>query len=92
MQFQLRWSKKYKKVPILIAELEDGRSVQLMDSSAIVSSMYSFLFDRPKGGFAEVLNCYPIVKATDEKKKLEIMNRYFLMFQVRLDDLIKLVL
>ena len=48
--------------------------------------MYSFLYDKPKGGLAEVLTCYPQVRQieeeTDSKKpKFEIMNRYFLMFQ-----------
>ena len=57
-----------------------------MDSSAIISAMYSFLYDKPKGGLAEVLTCYPQVRKieeeTDSKKpKFEIMNRYFLMFQ-----------
>ena len=84
--FQLKWSTKYKKVPILIAELEDGQKYQLVDSSAIISAMYSFLYDKPKGGLAEVLSCYPQVRKieeeTDSKKpKFEIMNRYFLMFQ-----------
>ena len=82
----MKWSTKYKKVPILIAELEDGQKYQLVDSSAIISAMYSFLYDKPKGGLAEVLTCYPQVRQieeeTDSKKpKFEIMNRYFLMFQ-----------
>jgi hypothetical protein len=84
LSLQLKWSEKYKKVPILIAELETGEKFQLVDSTAIVSAMFSFLFDRPKGGLEEILNCYPQINAENEnktKKQMEIMNRYFLMYQ-----------
>ena len=58
---QVKWSTKYKKVPMLVAELEDGTKYQLMDSSAIVSTLFSLLYDKPKGGLADLLNCYPQV-------------------------------
>ena len=40
--FQVKWS-KYKKVPIIVAELKDGTIIQLNDSSIIVSVLRSFL-------------------------------------------------
>jgi len=78
---QMKWSKKYKKVPMVVAELEDGSKFQLVDSTALISALYSFLFDKPKGGLAEVLGCYPHVLNEDDPKKFDIMNRYFLMYQ-----------
>ena len=66
---------------MVIAELEDGRKFQLVDSTALISALYSFLFDKPKGGLAEVLGCYPHVLNEDDPKKFDIMNRYFLMYQ-----------
>lgn len=84
----MKWSKKYKKVPTLIAELENGQRYQLMDSSAIVSILYSLLYDKPKGGLEEILKCYPQVHNEEweggesgRKPPFEITNRYFLMFQ-----------
>jgi len=83
---QVKWSTKYKKVPMLVAELENGTKYQLMDSSAIVSTLFSLLYDKPKGGLEELLNCYPQVKneayeTNSRKPPFDITNRYFLMFQ-----------
>ena len=46
--------------------------------------MYSFLYDKPKGGLSEVLSCYPQIQQTkleSSKPGFEIENRYFLMYQ-----------
>ena len=81
----MKWS-SYKKVPILVVELPDGRCVQLNDSSMITSAMFSFLKDlsRPTesanlpGGLIDVLRCYPKVATST--------NKYFLMmFDEKLD-------
>ena len=46
MRTQVKWS-KYKKVPILVAEIPGSKQViQLNDSSMIVSALFSFLSDR----------------------------------------------
>ena len=71
---------------MLVAELENGTKYQLMDSSAIVSTLFSLLYDKPKGGLEELLNCYPQVKneayeTNSRKPPFDITNRYFLMFQ-----------
>ena len=71
---------------MLVAELENGTKYQLMDSSAIVSTLFSLLYDKPKGGLEELLNCYPQVKneayeSSSRKPPFDITNRYFLMFQ-----------
>ena len=82
----MRWSKGYKKVPVVVAELENGKKYQLVDSSALVSTLYSLLYDKPKGGLEELLLCFPKIAneayESDKKKPaFEITNRYFLMFQ-----------
>ena len=64
LRTQVKWS-KYKKVPILVAETADGKVFQLVESSMIVSSMFSFLMKRKakeaaKGDdLLEILKCYP---------------------------------
>ena len=40
--FQVKWS-SYKKVPIVVAELKNGRVIQLNDSTFIVSVLKSLL-------------------------------------------------
>ena len=83
---QVKWS-SYKKVPILVAELPDGRCLQLNDSSMITSAMFSFLKDRSspssnlKGGLIDVVRCYPKVEFMEEgKRKADVTNKYFLMY------------
>ena len=48
--FQVKWS-AYKKVPILVVETPEGESIQLVDSSMIISTLYSFLLDKSKGKY-----------------------------------------
>lgn len=80
MRTQVKWS-SYKKVPILVIQYGD-KAIQLNDSTLIVSALYSILAS--KDDPQEVLKCYPSYKFTDVKdgkEKLEISNKYFLMFQ-----------
>jgi len=81
MRTQVKWS-KYKKVPILVAETPSGQVLQLNDSSMIVSAMYSYLID-PTKSLSEYLAMYPQIKFLDDdgKEKLEMTNKYFIMFQ-----------
>ena len=88
---QVKWS-SYKKVPILVAELPDGRCLQLNDSSMITSAMFSYLKDRSStspsaGGLINVVSCYPKVEFMEEgKRKADVTNKYFLMmFDEKLD-------
>ena len=70
-----------------MAEMENGKKYQLVDSTALISTMFSFLYDKPEGGLESVLNCYPkimkedISGATLKKPVMDVQNRYFLMYQ-----------
>merc|ERR1712117_687624 len=74
---QVKWS-TYKKVPILVAELPDGRCLQLNDSSMITSAMFSYLLDRSRtspsvtGGLIDVVRCYPKVEFMAEGKRQSV--------------------
>ena len=76
-----RWS-PYRKVPMLLARNRDGRYVQLTDSSMIVSVLASFELD-PKQDLLELASFYPNKTYFDDngRKKQEVMNKYFLMYQ-----------
>ncbi|KAG8283337.1 hypothetical protein J6590_018929 [Homalodisca vitripennis] len=73
------WS-KYKKVPILLAKVEDGYQ-QLNDSSMIISALSSYLLES-QGNLSEIVRCYPSISYHDDDGKLkdEVVNRYFIMF------------
>ncbi|KAF5290654.1 hypothetical protein FQR65_LT01944 [Abscondita terminalis] len=73
-----KWS-TYKRVPILLAEVEGGHQ-PLNDSTMIISAMASYLLDSSRG-ITDIVKYYPIIQFMDEggSAKTEIMNRYFLM-------------
>lgn len=79
LRTQTKWS-DYKKVPILLAGIGDGKYVQLNDSTVIISILKSFLAD-PKQNLLDIVNCYPPLsyRESDGSIKMEIQNRYFLM-------------
>lgn len=54
---------------------------QLKDSTMIVSVLQSFL-DNKSESIDNLVKCYPTLNYTDEEgdKRVEIMNRYFLMY------------
>lgn len=74
----IKWS-AYKKVPILVVEMDEGYQ-PLNDSTMIISTLSSHLQDKTKK-LSELVKYFPIIYYTDENgdKKSEIMNRYFLM-------------
>ena len=80
MRTQVKWS-TYKKVPILVAETPTGEVLQLIDSTMIISSLYSFLIDKSRG-LLETTGCYPQISYIDDDgdEKQEISNKYFLMY------------
>jgi len=76
---EIGWS-PYKKVPILLAKVEEGfRS--LNDSSMIISLLASHLHDMSHN-IERIAEYYPSIGMHDDKGKFryEIMNKYFLMF------------
>ncbi|XP_071452329.1 prostaglandin E synthase 2 [Hetaerina americana] len=77
---QIKWS-EYKKVPILLAKVENVYQ-QMNDSSVIISALTTYLHDQHQN-LSDILNFYPSVSFTEDggKVKTEVMNRYFLMFQ-----------
>ena len=85
LRTQVKWS-SYKKVPILVAELPDGRCLQLNDSSMITSAMFSFLKDRSSPSpsatdLLEIVSYYPRIVSLDQegREKTDVTNKYFLM-------------
>jgi len=81
MRTQMKWS-SYKKVPTLVIETPENEVIQLVDSSMIISSLYSFVSNKSKN-LLETASCYPRISSLDAdgKAKEEISNKYFLMFE-----------
>ncbi|XP_073397211.1 prostaglandin E synthase 2 [Dendrobates tinctorius] len=67
----------YRKVPILIANA--ASTLQLNDSSVIISAVKTFLVSRKS--LEEIVSYYPGIKVTNEngKEVTEYQNRYWLM-------------
>ncbi|KAK5640483.1 hypothetical protein RI129_011294 [Pyrocoelia pectoralis] len=74
----IKWS-TYKKVPIVLAELNNGYQI-FLDSSMIVSALSSYIKE-PNRELRDIVKSYPQITFADESgaTKYEIMNRYFLM-------------
>ncbi|KAG8447947.1 hypothetical protein GDO86_015163 [Hymenochirus boettgeri] len=77
MRREIKFS-SYRKVPILIANLDS--SMQLNDSSVIISVMKTFLTSNKKT-LEEIVSCYPSMKAVNDRGKevIEYNNKYWLM-------------
>lgn len=78
---QTRWT-DYRKVPFAVVELPGLDTVlQLKDSTMIISVLLSFLHNKTES-LQDLMKCFPTVAYTDEEgeKRIEIMNRYFLMY------------
>lgn len=77
---EIKWS-SYKKVPILLAKVNDGYQ-PLNDSSVIMSLLGSYINDRSQG-IEELVTFYPNTAIQDDKGKFkqEIINKYFLMYR-----------
>lgn len=76
----IKWS-DYKKVPILLTKV-DGKYQQLVDSSAIISILSTYL-RQGADNLNELINFYPISQYTNENGKVttDIINKYFIMNQ-----------
>lgn len=77
----IKWS-KYKKVPMLLAKRNDGKYVQLTDSSMIISALASFQLNTDQD-IGQLVNYYQNTSFVDDNghKKTDVINKYFLMFQ-----------
>ncbi|KAH8380085.1 hypothetical protein KR009_008864 [Drosophila setifemur] len=77
----IRWS-SVKKVPMVLIRQQDGRYVQMVDSSAIISLIATKLQDK-RTDIGELAQFYPHISFFDDdgKKKVDILNKYFLMYR-----------
>ncbi|XP_043102975.1 prostaglandin E synthase 2 [Puntigrus tetrazona] len=75
MRQEIKWS-TYRKVPILMV----NGTVQLNDSSVIISVLKTYLISREKT-ISEILSCYPEMKAKNDSGKdiIEFGNKYWVM-------------
>ncbi|KAH8340403.1 hypothetical protein KR074_012204 [Drosophila pseudoananassae] len=76
----IRWS-SVKKVPMVLIRQQDGRYVQMVDSSAIISLIATYLQDKHTD-IGDLAQFYPHISFFDDdgKKKQDILNKYFLMY------------
>ncbi|CAH0716420.1 unnamed protein product, partial [Brenthis ino] len=74
----IKWS-GYKKVPILLAKV-DGGYQQLVDSTAILSILETYLRDKSYE-LSDIIKFYPLTRyVTDAgKSTLDVTNKYFVM-------------
>ncbi|CAG0923159.1 unnamed protein product [Notodromas monacha] len=86
MRKELRWSKHWSKVPIVLAHQKGSDSVQQMnDSSMIISALTSLMLEKKEGREIRTIEAmaetFPYV-AEEKNGKLvqEVMNKYFIMF------------
>ncbi|XP_017488917.1 PREDICTED: prostaglandin E synthase 2 [Rhagoletis zephyria] len=77
----IKWSDQ-KKVPMILVQQGDGRYIQMTDSSAIISLLASYLNDKDTD-IGYLASFYPAISFFDDdsKKRLDILNKYFLMYQ-----------
>ncbi|XP_026100984.1 prostaglandin E synthase 2-like [Carassius auratus] len=75
MRQEIKWS-TYRKVPILMV----NGTLQLNDSSVIISVLKTYLVSREKT-MSEILTCYPEMKAKNDSGKdvIEFGNKYWVM-------------
>ncbi|XP_005992142.1 prostaglandin E synthase 2 [Latimeria chalumnae] len=79
MRKEIKFS-TYRKVPILLADV--GESLQLNDSSVIISAMKTYLISRNKD-LKQIVQFYPEMKSVNEKGKevIEYNNKYWVMLE-----------
>ncbi|XP_032527364.2 prostaglandin E synthase 2 [Danaus plexippus] len=81
----IRWS-NYKKVPILLAKV-DGGYQQLLDSTAIISMLETYLRDKSYQ-LSDIVKFYPATRFVNDSGKIatDITNKYFVMNNAPLLD------
>ncbi|XP_075990878.1 prostaglandin E synthase Su(P) [Anticarsia gemmatalis] len=80
----IKWS-GYKKVPILLAKV-DGGYQQLLDSTAIISVLETYM--RDKASLRDIIKFYPVTKYINDtgKDATDITNKYFIMHNAPVPD------
>ncbi|XP_060788550.1 prostaglandin E synthase 2 [Neoarius graeffei] len=75
MRQEIKWS-TYRKVPILMV----NETIQLNDSSVIISTLMTYLISREKG-VPEIVACYPEMKGKNDRGRdvTEFGNKYWVM-------------
>ncbi|XP_015371781.1 PREDICTED: prostaglandin E synthase 2 [Diuraphis noxia] len=75
---QISWS-DYKKVPILLVKSSNGYQ-PLTDSTMIISALATYFKDKTFN-IEDIANFYPSISYidVDGKRKIDIMNKYFIM-------------
>ncbi|CAG9781865.1 unnamed protein product [Diatraea saccharalis] len=81
----IKWS-GYKKVPIVLTKVDEGYQ-QLLDSTAIISVLETFLRDK-SCQLRDIVKFYPATKYTndDGNKITDIANKYFIMHNGAVPD------
>ncbi|XP_045784849.1 prostaglandin E synthase 2 [Maniola jurtina] len=81
----IKWS-GYKKVPILLAKV-DGGYQQLLDSTAIMSVLETYLSDKSYQ-LQDIIKFYPITRFVDDtgKTTTDVTNKYFIMHNSTVPD------
>ncbi|CAK1554101.1 unnamed protein product [Leptosia nina] len=81
----IKWS-GYKKVPILLAKV-DGGYQQLLDSTAIISVLETYLKDKALH-LREIIKYYPATRYVNDsgKEMTDITNKYFVMQNAPTDE------
>ncbi|XP_049885011.1 prostaglandin E synthase 2 [Pectinophora gossypiella] len=81
----IKWS-AYKKVPIVLAKVDDGYQ-QLMDSTAIVSVLETYLRDKNLQ-LRDVIKFYPATRFKNDEGKLttDVTNKYYIMHNAPVPD------
>ncbi|XP_059045978.1 prostaglandin E synthase 2 [Achroia grisella] len=81
----IKWS-TYKKVPIVLAKV-DGGYQQLLDSTAIISVLETYLQDK-SSQLREVAKFYPVTTYLNDagKNTTDITNKYFIMHNTTVPD------
>ncbi|XP_045509417.1 prostaglandin E synthase 2 [Colias croceus] len=81
----IKWS-GYKKVPIVLAKVENGYQ-QLLDSTAIISVLETYLRDKALQ-LREIIKYYPATHYVndDGKGTTDITNKYFVMHNAGISD------
>ena len=82
--FVIQWS-KYKKVPLLMIETPDGQTVQLNDSSQIISVLKTFIDHKAELSIDQLLKYYPHFEDEQKgwlgtKSTFDFPNKYFVMY------------
>lgn len=77
---EIKFSEKYKKVPIVTIDTKDGRQ-ELQDSSLIISILSTFMKDEGKRKISDIMKEYPPTEIVTEegKKQTTVLNKYWVL-------------